>query len=136
MHGPSAGDIFAAGKALVSTLELLRGSEDLWGVAQAQALADSYNEYLHYMEELEHIDGLNFKPKHHQACHLVSSSFEFGAPGTWGCWHDESINKWLKQCAISSHRHVWFYKILSTFRRAHGIGKLSAKRPRLARAND
>ena len=69
-----------------------------------------------------------FRPKHHQACHLVASTLVWGSPTLWGCWTDESLNKGLKLIAQCAHRRVWYKRVLSEFRSAHGVGKVKRVR--------
>jgi len=107
-------------------------SFSMWGPLQAigeggllgtchsiQELVDAYKNSLQKMRIL----GMSYKPKHHQTCHLVSSTLRHGAPHLWGCWRDESLNKHLKMIAVRAHRTVWHRRLLSDFRKGFGVAR-------------
>lgn len=75
--------------------------------ALAQKLFESVKAHLNLVREL----GIKFKPKHHQAMHLVLRVQHFGNFRDYWIFLDESDNRTLASLAKSVHRRTFYRKV-------------------------
>lgn len=104
-----------AGRCLMELLTLIRTYPVTFPAAAIQGFFNSAKRYLYLMG---HTVGLHFKPKDHMLLHMCRDIAYKGAPGLYGNWVDESINRILRDVAASSHAATQDRRILAEFPRA------------------
>lgn len=117
-----------AGEALCTLRKLMqdcpRGN---FNVGQTQDFVANAKKALRVFVQL----GLHTKPKVHELAHMAHLIRTRGAPGNWGAWYEEGLNRWTARISKSAHRAVWHTRVLSEFEQAYGLLSRSS-RPRLS----
>ena len=123
--------ILNAGKHLMNLLTLIRTHPKGFPAAAVQGFHRSAKGYLDIMNDLRQAP----KPKDHMLLELSVRSRFLGSPALYGCWHDEALNRLLRDVAAGAHGTVHERRILLEFPRAHDnslAGRTTSirKRPR------
>lgn len=92
---------------------------------QAHSFGNAFVKALKLLRSLD----VHALPKEHLCVHLARDAALKSAPGMFGCWEDEYLNKTLKQIAAASHRSIWAWRVLRTAEDL--LRKYQSKRRRL-----
>ena len=127
--GEDGACVLQAGKHLFEILQIIRQYAKHPPASAIQAMHSNAKSYLRIMGTLR----VKPKPKDHMLIELASRMAFLGSPQLYGCWHDEALNKLLKEVAGGAHPMVHERRILIQFPIAHDndrAGRTTAKRRR------
>ena len=132
-HVPSLGDrgplILRSGQHLLNLLTIIRAHPKKAIAVVCQDFHRSAKAYLRCLADLR----IPYKPKDHMLLELAARMPFMGSPQLYGCWHDEALNRLLKEVAGSAHALVHERRVLVGFPRAYDnarSGLTTAKRRR------
>ena len=112
MEGPL---IFEAGQHLCQLLSIIRAHKKKVPTSAIQAFHRSSKSYLDILSRL----GIAFKPKDHMLLEMSIRMAYMGSPQLYGNWHDEALNRLLRDVAGGAHSSVHERRILFELPRAH-----------------
>ena len=121
--------ILQAGRNLFELLSIIRAYPKSAPANACQDFHMSAKSYLTILSTLH----IKYKPKDHMLIELAARMSFLGSPKLYGCWHDEALNKLLKEVAGGAHTMVHDRRLLVNFPRAYAnsrAGLTTAKRRR------
>jgi len=107
--------ILQAGQDLLNMLRLIREFKKKMPAAAIQEFHHAAKGYLRKINQLAFL----VKPKDHMLQEMSLRVAHMGSPQLYGNWHDESLNRLLRDVAGGAHALVHERRILTEFPRAH-----------------
>ena len=118
-HVPSLGDkgplILRSGRNLFELLRIIRAHPKRATASACQDFHRNAKSHLGCLSDLR----IPYKPKGHMLIEFAFRMPFMGSPQLYGCWHDEALNRLLKEVAGSAHALVHERRVLVGFPRAY-----------------
>ena len=101
--GPPAMKLLEAGRALLRMMKIMDDSGLVMTTSQINSAFDAYQRHLALTDD---VDDLH-TPKRHLVLHLLRGMQYLGNPRAYSNWHDETLNRFLKQSCRSTSQKTF-----------------------------